>query len=201
MLWLRTVRLLTHCKSSDLATIRRLYEERIASPLDRDADGYILTDWAIYPMIERLASWEKPWVKELRSCFGVCRFLIDHCGLDPSQSQSHKWALSNRQTAWTALLMFQIRNRGHPDTLAAAPWFERILRLLICKAKMNPFVQAKDSLSDALELQARHLDNSIVDSSFSILAGQEMWSIEWDETRTSNMTNHWRYVSLSPDCH
>lgn len=148
-------------------------------------------------MIERLASWEKPWVKELRSCFGVCRFLVDHCGLDPSQSQSHKWALSNRQTAWTTLLMFQIRNRGHPQALAAAPWFERILRLLICKAKTNPFAQAKDSLADVLELQARHLDNSIVDSSFSILAGQKMWNIEWDEATYSKVTSVPRYVSLS----
>lgn len=37
------------CKTSDLATIRRLFKDRIASPLDRNAEGYILTDWAITP--------------------------------------------------------------------------------------------------------------------------------------------------------
>jgi hypothetical protein len=169
------------CKNSDLATIRRLFDEARASPFDRDVDGYILTDWAIYPMIERLATWATPWITELRRSFGVCRFLIDTCGLDPSQSQTHNWDGTSGKTAWTTLLMFQIRNRGHPDTLAAAPWFERILRLLICKARTNPFVQAKDSIADVLELQARHLHNSIVESSFNILAGHETWTLEWDE--------------------
>ena len=54
------------------------------------------------------------------------------------------------------------------------------------KATTNPFTQAKDSLADALELQARHLNDKIVESSFSILVGQEMWSIEWDDQKRSN---------------
>ena len=181
----RDSQIIEACKACDLAIIQRFFDERIASPLDRDANGYILTDWAIYPMIERLAIRETPWIKDLRRCFGVCRFLIDTCGLDPSQSQAHKWAASNRRTAWSTLLMFQIANRGHKHAAAAAPWFERILRLLICKARTNPFAQAKHSFADVLELQTRHLDNPIVDSSFSILAGQEMWSIEWDDSLSS----------------
>jgi hypothetical protein len=86
--------------------------------------------------------------------------------------------------------MFQIRNRSHPDGVAAAPWFESILRLLVCKAKMNPFAQAKESLADVLELQARHLDDPIVESSFTILAGRELWSLEWDEGLNAGLCAH-----------